>query len=198
MGARRGAAYVVRVGILLELAGVAGIGTVVRPDASWWLTLPFLFVYGMGVGLATAQLTGVVLVDVPLAQSGQGSGTQSTSRQIGSALGIAILGTVLFTSLGSALTSRVSQLPGIPAAQREQLVSAVVDSAGAAISGLAANPATAAVADAARVAFTDATRYAAFSAAGFLVLGFLASLSLGRSNDVVGAGLEDSGVVGAS
>ena len=60
--------------------------------------MPFLFVYGFGVGLATAQLTGVVLSDVPVRESGQASGTQSTSRQVGSALGIAILGTVLFTS----------------------------------------------------------------------------------------------------
>jgi len=42
-----------------------------------------------------------VLADVPVANSGQASGTQSTSRQIGSAFGIAILGTVLFTALGA-------------------------------------------------------------------------------------------------
>ena len=55
-----------------------------------------LIVYGVGVGFATAQLTGVVLADVPVERSGQGSGTQSTARQVGSALGIAVLGTVLF------------------------------------------------------------------------------------------------------
>jgi len=66
---------------------------------------------GFGVGLATAQLTGVVLKDVPVAASGQGSGTSSTARQIGSALGIAILGTILFTSAGTALDARLSNLP---------------------------------------------------------------------------------------
>jgi hypothetical protein len=53
------------------------------------------------------------------------------------------------------------------------------DSAGAAIPGLAADPHTAAVAEPARVAFTDASRVAALTAAGFLVIGLMASLSLG-------------------
>ncbi|WP_413249989.1 hypothetical protein [Sinomonas flava] len=40
--------------------------------------------------------------------SGQASGTQSTSRQIGSALGIAVLGTVLFSSAAGAQQPPVS------------------------------------------------------------------------------------------
>ncbi|HEY0259552.1 MAG TPA: DHA2 family efflux MFS transporter permease subunit [Lacisediminihabitans sp.] len=166
---------VVRVGLAAEIVGVAGIGSVVSAHTGWGAIVPFLFVYGFGVGLATAQLTGVVLKDVPVEASGQGSGTQSTARQIGSALGIAILGTVLFTSAGAALDARLDDL-GLPETARTQIVDAVVDSAGAAIPGLERqSPETA---DAARVAFSDATRYAAFSAAGFLVLGFLATLRL--------------------
>ena len=176
---RRGAPFVVRLGIVLELVGVAGIGMVLRPAATWWAPVPFLLVYGIGVGLATAQLTGVVLVDVPVEQSGQGSGTQSTSRQIGSALGIAVLGTVLFVSLAAGLGHRLETQTSLPRTQRDHVVSAVVSSAGAAITGLDDAPATRPIAEQARVAFTDATRYAAFSAAGFLALGFLASLSLG-------------------
>ena len=60
----------------------------------WWPIAPCLFIYGLGIGLATAQLTGVIMVDVPMNQIGQASGSQSTVRQIGSALGIAVLGTV--------------------------------------------------------------------------------------------------------
>jgi EmrB/QacA subfamily drug resistance transporter len=178
---RRGPLFVVRLGILLELVGVAGIGLVVSPGAAWWVTIPFVFLYGIGVGMATAQLTGVVLADVPVEQSGQGSGTTSTSRQIGAALGIAVLGTILFTSLGAVLDSKLAQNPGVSAQQREEVVNAVTASAGAIIPELASQPATAAIASDAKVAFTDATRYAAFSAAGFLIIGFAASLSLGVS-----------------
>ncbi|HUK70481.1 MAG TPA: MFS transporter [Streptosporangiaceae bacterium] len=179
---RRGPTFAVRLGILLELIGVVGVGIVIGPHTAWWATIPVLFGYGLGVGLATAQLTGVVLADVPVANSGQGSGTQSTTRQIGSALGIAILGTVLFGVLGAQLSDRLSGVPGLSAGQRAALVTAVKQSAGAAISRLAASPRTASIAALAKEAFSTATRWTAFCAAGFLALGLLASLSLGRGN----------------
>ncbi|MET0590321.1 MAG: DHA2 family efflux MFS transporter permease subunit, partial [Naasia sp.] len=74
---------IVRLGLLAELIGVAGIGLVIGTSTPWWAIAPFLFVYGIGVGLATAQLTGVVLADVPPDLGGAGSGTQSTFRQVG-------------------------------------------------------------------------------------------------------------------
>ena len=64
-----------------------------RPESS-------LIVYGIGIGLATAQLTGVVLEQVPVEKSGLGSGVRGTARQFGSALGIAVLGTILNARLG--------------------------------------------------------------------------------------------------
>ena len=177
---------VVRAGLVAEIVGVACVGIVVGWDAgaghAWGWLLPALFVYGFGVGLATAQLTGVILQDVPVELSGQGSGTQSTARQVGSALGIAILGTVLFTSTAGILSSALDDR-GLPADQRDQVVSAVVDSAGGAISGLAADPATAEIGADAQQAFSDGTRLAAFTAAGFLVIGLFATIPLGRTRD---------------
>ena len=182
LASRKGPVFAVRLGIALELAGVAGIGAVVGPGTVWWATVPVLFVYGLGVGLATAQLTGVVLADVPVANSGQGSGTQSTSRQIGSAFGIAILGTVLFTTLGAQLSRKLAALGSLPAGQRAAIVTAVKQSAGAALTQFAADPRMATVAAMARDAFSQATRLTAFCAAVFLALGLLASLSLGRAS----------------
>lgn len=172
--------WIVRAGLIAEIIGVAGIGFLIAPEASWVPIIPFLFIYGLGVGLATAQLTGVVLADVPVADSGAASGTQSTSRQLGAALGVAILGTVLFTSTAEILSSSLDER-GLPAAQRDQVVSAVVDSAGAAISGLEAKPEMADIAADAKAAFSDGTRYAAWTAAGFLALGLLSTISLGAT-----------------
>ncbi|WP_405373696.1 MULTISPECIES: DHA2 family efflux MFS transporter permease subunit [unclassified Microbacterium] len=174
------AVVIVRVGIAAEIVGIVWVGLIVGPDAAWGWLIPALGVYGFGVGLATAQLTGVVLQDIPVEQSGQASGTQSTARQVGSALGVAILGTVLFTTTSGLLGSSLDDA-GAPAAQRDQVVAAVVDSAGAAIDGLAADPATASYADAARAAFSDGTRASAFTAAGFLTIGLAATLALGGS-----------------
>ncbi len=174
------AVWVVRAGLLAEIVGVAGVGFVIAPDAAWGMLVPFLFVYGFGVGLATAQLTGVVLADVPVDDSGAASGTQSTSRQLGAALGVAILGTVLFTSTAGLLGASLDER-GLAPAQRDGIVSAVVDSAGGAIAGLDDQPGGAEIAADAREAFSTGTRYAVWTAAGLLVLGLAATARLGGS-----------------
>jgi MFS family permease len=177
LSVRRGPTFVVRAGVIAEILGIAGLGMVISPDTRWWQTTPLLFVYGLGVGLATAQLTGVILADVPVARSGQGSGTQSTTRQIGSALGVAVLGTLLFTGLGVDLASRLDDI-GVPPQARDAVVNAVRDSAGGAINGLRVQQDEVA-ATAAAESFSAAARWTAFGAASFLVVGLLATASLG-------------------
>ncbi|MBI5161294.1 MAG: MFS transporter [Micrococcales bacterium] len=165
---------VVRAGLVAEIAGLVVVALVIAVDTPWWAIAAGLLVYGFGVGLATAQLTGVVLADVPPEQSGQASGTQSTARQLGSALGIAVLGTILFSVLGSDLVDRLPD--SIPSSTRTRIAAAVVDSSGGAIGGLEAS--SPAVATAAKAAFSTATRDAALAAAGFLALGLLTTISL--------------------
>ncbi|MDO5745430.1 MAG: DHA2 family efflux MFS transporter permease subunit [Micrococcaceae bacterium] len=171
------AVRMVQLGVGLEIISVATLALLIRPDSSTWMTSGILFVYGIGVGFATAQLTQVVLADVPVQQSGQAASTQSTARQVGSALGIAILGTALFTTLKNSTESQVSGL----VAQFPQLqgaVDSVTHSSGGTISALASNPQTAAIADAARNALTQGVSVAAWIAAGVLLLGLLTSLRL--------------------
>ena len=168
--------WVVRAGILAEIVGLVIVALVIAVDTPWWAIAIGLAVYGFGVGLATAQLTGVVLADVPVSQSGQASGTQSTSRQIGSALGIAILGTILFSSLETQFEERMPE--DVPASAQIVIVDAVVDSAGSAIPSLDVNFPGTGIPEAAREAFSEATRFSAYAAAGFLTLGLLATVSL--------------------
>lgn len=171
------AVRLVQLGLVLEILGVGLLALLLRPDSSTWLTSALLFVYGIGVGFATAQLTQVVLADVPVERSGQASSTQSTARQVGSALGIAILGTALFTTLTNSTHDRVASLvAGDPRLQG--LVDSVTSSSGGTISALAANPQTAAIAEAARSALTSGVSLAAWIAAGVLLLGLLTSLRL--------------------
>ena len=69
--------------MVLEIVGIVSIGLTLSIQRSpYWLILP-LVVYGLGVGFATAQLTNVVLVDVPDEKSGQASAMTSTFRQVG-------------------------------------------------------------------------------------------------------------------
>jgi EmrB/QacA subfamily drug resistance transporter len=64
----------------------------------------WLVVTGVGVALALPTLSGVIAGSLPPAQAGVGTGLQATTREFGSALGVAVIGTVL--------TSRfVAELP---------------------------------------------------------------------------------------
>lgn len=92
---RLGPPKVVIIGLALETAGLLVLGLFITTTTSVWLIAAPLVVDGLGLGLASAQLTVTVLADIPMAISGQGSATQSTVRQLGAALGSAIMGRVL-------------------------------------------------------------------------------------------------------
>ncbi len=180
------AATVVRIGVALELVAVATVALFANVEAGWISVAPSLFVYGLGIGLATAQLTGVIMVDVPFEKAGQGSGTQSTARQVGSALGIAVLGTMLFTGTQNSIDTRLADL-NIEKAQATTISQVVVDSAGSAIpflkDELVKKHVPAEMADkivtAAGDGFTEGTKFSAWAAAAFLGLGFLSTFRLG-------------------
>ena len=194
LGSKVTGVQLVRAGVILELVGVLGIAVFANTGQGWGPIAPFLLLYGIGVGFATAQLTGVIMAGVPLEKIGQASGSQSTVRQIGSALGIAVLGTILFTSTQASAEERIRGtefVQTLTAAQQDEFVTAistpVVDSAGAALPGitqfLVSQGAPQKVADEVQLAanngFTDGVKATGYAAAGFLFLGLLTTINLG-------------------
>ena len=205
---RYGPRWVVSLGMALEAVGIIATTLLISTSVNGLMLAIPLFVYGIGVGFATAQLTSIVLSDVPVERSGIASGANSTLRQVGSALGIAILGTVLFSTLVSASSDNMAAaLPGVSPICIQLVTGLVDDSAGQVLPALR-NPAQAAAAgfgggagalppeqavcfrDPAFLqalprtvkpiedAFVTATRFAGFVAAGFVLLGFVFSLLL--------------------
>ena len=174
---RFGGRAVVRAGLALEAIAVAGLAVTVSATVSGWAIAGWLFLYGIGVGMATAQLTSVILAEIPVAESGQASGLQSTFRQLGSALGVAILGTLLLTSLGRATTNNL-EATGTPPGVTSQVTSAVTGSAGAVIPSLQAQPATQAAGDAAAAAMISASKLTTAIAAVVIALGLAATAAL--------------------
>ncbi len=183
---RLGPRGVVQLGLLLEVLGIGMLGALLTPTLSVWQIIPWLFVYGVGVGCATAQLTGVILTDVPVHASGQGSGIQSTFRQVGSALGIAILGTILVTTLGSHVRDRLRTIPRLPPAEQKTIASAVRASGGSAIVQLRARPGSKQIVAASADALSASAGTVAFTAAGFVLCGLFFTAGLpnprGRSD----------------
>lgn len=179
LGRRLGGRAVVQLGLAAEIVAIAGLALSFSTETSFWVLAGWLFLYGVGVGLATAQLTNVILADVPVEQSGEASGLQSTVRQLGSALGIALLGTLLVSTLTTNFSGALDSIAGLSASDKISVLALVNGSIGAAIPGLTTQNATAAaVVDAARAALVDAARLTTFAAAVVLLLGLVATLRL--------------------
>ncbi|PZF91600.1 MFS transporter [Micromonospora deserti] len=90
------------------VAVVAGLGAVVlvlevapAPAHVPWLTAGPLLVAGLGSGLVIAPNQTLTLSQVPVPQAGGGAGMLQTGQRIGSAAGIAAVGSVFFSSLAA-------------------------------------------------------------------------------------------------
>lgn len=80
-------------------------------DTPIWLLLAVFFLFGLGMGNVIAPASTVMQNVLPLARAGAGSAVQNTVRQVGGALGIAIVGTVLATQYAANLSASASDLP---------------------------------------------------------------------------------------
>jgi EmrB/QacA subfamily drug resistance transporter len=78
--------------------------------ASIWWDLGML---GIGFGLMLSPLTAAVLSATPSTRAGLGSSMINTSRQVGSTLGVAVLGAVVVQQFAGNIVSHLTQL-GIP------------------------------------------------------------------------------------
>lgn len=174
---RFGSRAVVRAGLAFEAVSIALLAITLSEHISGWLIALYLFGYGIGVGMATAQLTSVILVEVPVEESGQASGLQSTFRQLGSALGVAILGTVLIGTLGRATAANMATTT-IPPAIQTQTVAVVKQSAGAVIPVLKKMPFTREAGNAAAAGMIRASKITTSIAAIIIGIGLLFTLAL--------------------
>lgn len=187
LAARLSPPTVVLLGLGLELAGVVVVALLVGPTTSPWFIAGALVVYGVGLGLASAQLTSTVLGDVPPEHSGSASATQSTARQVGAALGTAVAGSALAAGLAATLGERLSAISHLPSAAADSLATSTADSAGGVIQALRGEGTHGrlgelgpAVADALSAGFADATRVALLAAAFLLALGLLGAVRVRR------------------
>lgn len=91
-----GTKIVVFAGMVLITSGFAWLSTTTMLS-TYSSVLPAFFLLGIGTGLAVAPCTESVMGSVSIDLAGVGSATNSTALQIGSALGVAVLGSLLNT-----------------------------------------------------------------------------------------------------
>jgi EmrB/QacA subfamily drug resistance transporter len=100
---RVGTRILIVAGLLLQGAGLTWLALTMSADVSYGTMLPAFIAAGVGMGLVFAPSSTAVLANIREADSAKASGTNSTLREIGVALGIAVL-TAVFTGAGGALT----------------------------------------------------------------------------------------------
>lgn len=178
---------IVRIGLVIEIAAIAAIGVIVSPALPAAALSAVLLVYGLGVGFASSQIAAVVLADIPTELSGQGAGVQSTARQVGTALGIAILGTVLFSVTVSTLTSSLGRA-GVDAATSASVTGGVISSAGSSLRSLRSLYPGSSIDSLAMQAYSDGIRAAAFTAAALLLISLIGTVTIRRGREESGRG----------
>lgn len=165
---------VVFTGMGLVAAGFAMLSfTTVR--GGYAQALPAFVVIGIGVGLAFAPCTEAVMGSVPIEKAGIGSATNSASLQVGGAIGVAVLGSMLNTRYQDNLSPVLSHAH-VPAS----ILSLIEGSLGGAMEVAAHVGGTlgAALASQARLAFTDGLDLAVTVAACAVGVSALAVLVL--------------------
>jgi EmrB/QacA subfamily drug resistance transporter len=85
-------------GVMLALSGVAL--SFLSADTSWWLISASYVLFGLGFGAINAPITNTAVSGMPLSQAGVAAGVASTCRQTGTAIGVALAGTL--TGAGAA------------------------------------------------------------------------------------------------
>ncbi|MGI5404491.1 MFS transporter [Streptomyces sp. CA-135486] len=158
-------------GTLLTTLAFLAVGTVDEHTEVWVLEA-ILFVLGVGIACVMPPATTAVMSALPRERAGTGSAVNTTFRQVGGALGVAVLGSVLSTAYRSNVADRLTALPREVRDKAEDSVEstlAVAASLGPRGSGMAA---------AAVDSYVSAMHVAALVAAGVTFLGALVSLLL--------------------
>lgn len=122
MVVRFGYRAVMTTGLVLVALALLSL-TQLTIDAPLWVLLAGFFVFGFGMGNVIAPASTVMQNVLPLARVGAGSAVQNTVRQVGGALGVAIIGTLLATQYASTMAPVLAEA-GFP----EQVIEAASES----------------------------------------------------------------------
>ena len=125
MADRFGGKYILMAGISVFAVGFGTLTFVAGPDSTWINFLVPAIVAGAGMGMTFAPMTTVAMRNVSPRMAGAASGVLNTTRQVGAAVGSAVVGALLQSHLATALHDQaVSHAAALPPAYRQQFVAA--------------------------------------------------------------------------
>jgi EmrB/QacA subfamily drug resistance transporter len=124
---RYSARSLIRVGLVLVGLAIVGLLSTIEPDLDGTAFGVAMALLGTGMGLMASQLGNVVQSSVDASGRSEAGGLQYTAQQLGSAIGVALIGAIVLTGLVSNFVTRIEDDPRVPAE--------VAEAAGVAASG---------------------------------------------------------------
>jgi predicted MFS family arabinose efflux permease len=107
---RFGANTIGTVGLLVVAVAMGGVA-MLDTDTSYWQLIVTMMVMAGGMALTMTPMTTQLMMAVPLNRAGMGSATNDTTRELGGALGVAVLGSLLAGRYGAGMADAVAGLP---------------------------------------------------------------------------------------
>ncbi len=126
IAARFGTKLTIAAGSLLVSAALAYYAVLLTPTTPYALIFIGQVAFAAGISLMVSPATNSVMQSIPVRKAGIGSAMNDTTRQLGGALGIAILGSVLNGVYRASVASTVAALPEtVPEAAREAILRSI-------------------------------------------------------------------------
>ncbi len=130
LGARFSARFfanrIIQVGFIMAVAGLGALGISIQPGAEFSdLVLGALF--GAGVGLIVSQILNLILSSVAEKDTAETAGLTSTFEQLGNAIGVALVGTVMLASLAAVMQQKINDSTVLPEEAKPAMTTAVED-----------------------------------------------------------------------
>jgi EmrB/QacA subfamily drug resistance transporter len=125
VAARLGTKYTVALGIAIAGVGLLFLATTLHEDTVYITIAAGQVILATGMGLAVSPATNSVMASVPIRKAGIGSAMNDTTRQLGGALGVAVLGTIMNNAYLQGISTLRTDLPLLPDAAYEAIASSI-------------------------------------------------------------------------
>jgi predicted MFS family arabinose efflux permease len=97
-------------GLIVAAGGLYLLATL-HVTSNYWHVLAGLLVLGAGMGLATTPVTTEIVAALPASKQGVASAVNDAAREVGGAVGIALLGSLLTSGYQAGIDSHLTALP---------------------------------------------------------------------------------------
>ncbi|NHN25251.1 MFS transporter [Flavobacterium jejuense] len=118
--------FTMAVGIILFGVGLTLLATLVSVDGGYLSVLPGMLAMGLGMGISMTPSTEAITSALPAENQGVASALNDLTRELGTALGVALLGAFVTAGYSNAIDNRLHEFPSkITSIAREGIVTAL-------------------------------------------------------------------------